>query len=71
MNGPDAAKEIRDRGWKELFIVGVTGNLLPEDVQYFQSCGANAVLPKPVKMDELNYLWIENGVTSNPTSISV
>merc|ERR1711956_109607 len=31
MNGPDACKTIREMGYVG-FVVGVTGNLLPEDV---------------------------------------
>ena len=62
MNGPSAAKEIRARGF-DTFIVGITGNMLPDDVVHFRSCGANAVLPKPFKMSELNDLWAEYGRT--------
>lgn len=46
------------------FIVGVTGNLLPEDVQYFKSCGANCVLGKPLSLEDLEGTWVENGVFS-------
>eukprot|EP00980_Cylindrotheca_fusiformis_P030584 scaffold25074_cov157-Cylindrotheca_fusiformis.AAC.2 len=58
MDGPTAAKTIR----KELMdtetnIVGVTGNVLPDDVQFFKKCGANEVLSKPVKIGELLALW--------------
>jgi CheY-like chemotaxis protein len=47
MNGPRAADEMRARG-SHVFIVGITGNLLPEDVDFFQSCGANAVSVLPL-----------------------
>lgn len=43
MNGPTAAKEIRDLG-SDVFIVGVTGNMLNEDVEFFMANGANVVL---------------------------
>lgn len=62
MNGPTSAKEIRSLG-SDVLIVGITGNLLPEDIAYFQSCGANAVLPKPLRMASLEELWTEFGVT--------
>lgn len=55
MNGPNAAKEIRKLGC-ESKLIGVTGNILPGDIQHFLSCGAMAVLAKPVKMDELEKL---------------
>ena len=35
-------------------IVGVTGNVLEDDVQCFLDSGANAVLPKPINMDHLD-----------------
>jgi len=39
-------------GPQDLFVVGVTGNVLPDDVDHFLSCGADAaVLPKPIQVD--------------------
>ena len=61
MNGPTAAANIRALGY-EGFIVGITGNLLPEDIQHFRSCGADAVLPKPFTMANLEELWTEHEV---------
>jgi CheY-like chemotaxis protein len=58
MNGPTAAEEMRRAG-SDVFIVGITGNMLPEDVSFFISCGANAVLPKPFKLSDLEDLWVE------------
>ena len=60
MNGPSAAKEIRQTLLdEEINIIGVTGNVLPEDVNYFEKCGANAVLSKPVKINDLIACWLE------------
>lgn len=56
LNGPDATQKLRELGFKEL-IIGVTGNVLSEDVNFFLSKGANRVLPKPVSMDLLNEAW--------------
>jgi len=61
MNGPDAAKEMRDLG-SDTFIVGITGNLLPEDVEHFMSQGANEVLPKPFNISDLEDILMEYGV---------
>jgi len=61
MSGPDACQEIRSQGC-DSFVVGITGNVLPEDVTYFKSCGANAVLPKPFEFAVLETLWVEYGV---------
>jgi two-component system CheB/CheR fusion protein len=58
MDGPTAAKEIRCTLLDyDTNIVGVTGNVLPEDVNYFKKCGANDVLPKPVKIVDLCASW--------------
>jgi DNA-binding response OmpR family regulator len=62
MIGPVAAKEIRKNG-SYVFIIGVTGNLMPEDVSYFRQCGSNAVLPKPFRMSELEEIIIEHHIT--------
>jgi CheY-like chemotaxis protein len=61
MNGPDACREMRALGC-DSFIVGVTGNVMAEDVALFKECGANGVLPKPFKLTELDQLWLEHGV---------
>ena len=58
MNGPTAASEIRKLG-SDVFIVGITGNMMAEDVEFFTSSGANAVLPKPFKMTALEDLIVE------------
>eukprot|EP01038_Epipyxis_sp_PR26KG_P009266 gene9266-12482_t len=47
MNGPDAAKRMRDMGYNGI-ILGVTGNALAGDIQHFIQQGANAVLTKPL-----------------------
>ena len=56
MNGPTATARLREMGCRCL-IVGVTGNVLPADVAYFKEQGADAVLPKPLKISELQKLW--------------
>jgi len=51
MCGPDAVSRIRDhRHDCEAFIIGLTGNIMDEDVSHFRACGANLVLPKPFKI---------------------
>ena len=56
MNGPTATRRIREMGFAGT-IVGVTGNVLHEDRQFFLSHGADAVLPKPLKLADLEALW--------------
>ena len=52
MNGPDATKEIVRRGWT-VPVIGLTGNVLPADKEWFLSCGALDVLQKPLNMSAL------------------
>jgi CheY-like chemotaxis protein len=52
MDGPSAARQLRENRFV-LPIIGVTGNVLPEDREFFLKQGANAVLPKPVNIDDL------------------
>ena len=52
MNGPTATAKLREMGCSSL-IVGVTGNVLPDEQEYFKSKGANHVLPKPLVMEDL------------------
>ena len=56
LQGPDAASQIRELGFEGL-IVGITGNVLPEDITHFKSMGANAVLAKPVRLPQLEDVW--------------
>jgi len=58
LNGPDASKKLRDRGCNA-FIVGVTGNMLADDVAYFESMGCDRVMAKPVKIQVLKDLWAQ------------
>jgi CheY-like chemotaxis protein len=52
LDGPSAARRLREEKC-DLLIIGVTGNVLPEDKAHFIRQGANAVLPKPLDMKEL------------------
>jgi len=52
MNGPEASKAIRSLGYTGK-IVGISGNVNEEDVKIFLSSGADLVLSKPVKKDDL------------------
>jgi len=64
MDGPTATQRIRMEGC-DSFIVGITGNVLPQDVEYFKTCGADDVLGKPFQVEQLEYMWIEYGVTAD------
>lgn len=62
MNGPTSASLIRGLG-SDVFIIGITGNILRQDVEYFRSRGANAILPKPISMSALENLFVEHQLT--------
>lgn len=52
LNGPSATSILRGMGIV-LPIIGLTGNVLPEDVDLFTKHGANAVLTKPLDLEKL------------------
>lgn len=56
MNGPSATKILRSMGCRCL-IVGVSGDVLPADVEYYKKMGAYEVLPKPLKLPSLLNVW--------------
>ncbi|KAL3902960.1 MAG: hypothetical protein SGARI_005593 [Bacillariaceae sp.] len=57
MDGPEATRAIRkleeNENGASAYIIGVTGDMFPEDVQYFNDSGAEKVLEKPLRYDEL------------------
>ena len=61
LKGPDSVQTLRRAGCSS-FIVGVTGNVLAEDVGHFTACGADCVLAKPVNFQKLEELWERNGI---------
>ncbi|KAG7369705.1 PAS domain containing protein [Nitzschia inconspicua] len=65
MKGPKACEYMRKMGCSS-FIVGVTGNVMSEDVDHFRNCGADWVLPKPFRLAALEQQWIEQGVAPHP-----
>lgn len=56
LNGPDATRQIRALGFTGN-IIGVTGNVLSEDVEHFKESGANEVLAKPISLDLVKKHW--------------
>ena len=53
MQGPAAAQAMRAMGFEGM-IVGVTGNVMADDVAQYLQAGADQVLFKPVVVDELD-----------------
>ena len=58
MNGPDAATNLREEGILTP-IIGITGNVLPEEQQYYRFSGANRVLKKPLNLNLLKRTMLE------------
>ena len=52
LRGTEAAQQIRALGYRGI-IVGVTGNVLQEDIDEFISHGVDFVAPKPLDMELL------------------
>ena len=63
MDGMNATEIIRSLGYEKP-IIGVTGDVMDEDVQKFREKGANEVLRKPVKNDNLRELLIRHKLLS-------
>lgn len=61
MSGPESVKEIRRRGF-DVLVVGVTGNVLGDDVAFFKASGADAVLAKPFKIADFDDVCVEAGL---------
>jgi len=55
MDGPRATKAIRELGFVGL-ILGVTGNVLQEDVETFKQHGADDVFFKPLELTKFDIM---------------
>jgi CheY-like chemotaxis protein len=58
MNGPTATARLRELGC-ECLIVGVTGNVLAQDVAFFIAHGADKVMPKPVILEDFERVLLQ------------
>jgi CheY-like chemotaxis protein len=61
MTGKEAAIKLRALDYRG-FIVGVTGNVLDEDLEEFRESGCNEVITKPLDVPELRRTLISLGV---------
>ena len=60
MDGPSATRAIREMG-VQTTVLGLTGNCMQRDIDWFKSCGANDVLAKPLVMADFERRMIEFG----------
>jgi CheY-like chemotaxis protein len=64
----EAVRRLREEGYAKL-VVGVTGNILDDDVAEYLGAGADMVMGKPVKLVLLKKLLrhaTEHGTASMP-----
>ena len=57
-DGPTATRELRSIGYSGI-IIGVTGNALPSDIDFFMKHGANEVLIKPLRLEVLENIILK------------
>ena len=60
MHGPEAARRLRAMGYSGL-IIGVTGNVLPKDVQEYLDAGADQIVPKPITTSAIKDILLTFG----------
>ena len=53
MHGPEAARKMRSELEYRGPIISVTGNSLPEDIDFLLQCGVDIVLTKPTSKAKL------------------
>ena len=58
MKGPEATSHIRDLGFRDIKIYGLTGNVMKEDRTLFLKAGADLVLEKPLDIDAFDNLMM-------------
>jgi signal transduction histidine kinase len=68
MNGVEMTKQLRCLGYNNI-IIGLTGNVMEQDIKEFLYAGADYILMKPLKIKELTSLiqFVENSGTLSRT----
>lgn len=64
MNGLDATQEIRRLGF-DMPIVGATGNIMDNEINEFKEKGANEVLGKPIKNEQIKDILIRYNIIND------
>jgi CheY-like chemotaxis protein/two-component sensor histidine kinase len=72
MSGVEMTKKLRNLGY-EFLIIGLTGNVMDEDMNEFFKAGADYVLMKPLKIKEMYNLidFIKNNGFISKTSTNI
>ena len=66
MHGPEAARKMRTEVGFRNPIIALTGNTLPEDIDYLMQCGVDLVLTKPISRDKLFESMLQLKVFDSP-----
>ena len=69
MDGPTACNALRRRGFLK-HIIGVSGNVLQDDVDRFMTMGATEVLAKPVSKPVISHIIHGESLLSQGMSTS-
>ena len=64
MNGLDATEEIRRLSF-DMPIVGATGNIMDNEINEFKEKGANEVLGKPIKNEQIKDILIRYSIIND------
>lgn len=58
MNGDEATQKIREGNdnIKNIPVIALTGNMMPDDIEQYKNAGMNDVLAKPIDSEQLNYV---------------
>ena len=67
-NGIEAVRRLRQEGYMKL-VVGVTGNVMEDDVVEYLAAGADMIMGKPMKVTSLKgllYYVQQHGPLSRP-----
>jgi CheY-like chemotaxis protein len=57
LDGPNATRILREAGYGGL-IIGATGHMMSDQVDFFLSCGADYVLAKPLEISDLERILV-------------
>ena len=57
LSGVDATRELRAAGYRHL-IIGCTGNVMEEDTEEYLEAGADMILAKPMRINQLDLLIV-------------
>ncbi len=55
MNGGEVTKQLRQKYHYNGLIVGLTGNMMTEQIDLYMKCGLDGILGKPVTLSKIKH----------------